>query len=234
MPGGVIDRRGVRLALNTAMTEGFRPPIDPDELQPAADATPLSRTVVTRPQRWHRGLTLPSGWLLLVCLFLPSLRFCASGDAFPMVVFPFVWPPYLVGMFVALAAGARPEAVGSYGAALFLVIRVSAIALAGSMVFEMIEHQIWREALIAIAISIAAFAVTWRRPTEVAVAGVSVLAAGGSFVFTLAIAFARLAVWGATVAAIAAGALVVGTLWWFGEALWARRVARCTQGGGTS
>jgi len=226
VPGGVIDRRGVRLALNKAMTERFRASVDPDDLQPAADLTPLSRTVATRPQRRHRWLTMPSGWLLLVCLFLPSLRFCHGGDAFPMAVFPFAWPPFLVGMFVALAAGPRPEAVTGYGAALFLVIRVSAVGLAGSVLLAMLDAQIAAEGVLAIAISIAAFAVTWRRPTEVAVAGISVLAAGGSFAFTLALAHARLAVWGAHVAAAAAGALVLGALWWLGEALWARRVAR--------
>lgn len=179
-------------------------------------------------------LTLPSGWVLLVCVFLPALKLCDSGDPFPMIMVPFLWPPYLVGMLVALAAGAKPDAVGGYGTALFMLIRVSAVGLAGSLMLEMLDGQIGAEALVVIAICVAAFAVTWRRPTEVAVAGVSVLAAGGSFAFTLAVSLERLAVWGAHVAAIAAGVLALGTVAWLGEALWARRVARTAQTGCTS
>lgn len=216
------------------MAEGFRPSVDPDDLEPASDVTPLSRTVVTRQQRRHRLLTLPSGWVLLVCVFLPAMKLCDSGDPFPMVMIPFLWPPYLVGLFVALAAGAKPDSVGSHGTVLFILIRVSAVGLGGSLMFEMLDGEIGAEALIVIAICVAAFAVTWRRPTEVAVAGVSVLAAGGSFAFTLAVSLERLAVWGAHVAAIAAGVLALGTVGWLGESLWARRAARTAQTGCTT
>ncbi len=216
------------------MDEGFRPSIDPEELVPSADVTPLSRTVVTRPHRRHRLLTLPSGWLLVLCLFLPSLKFCSNGEAFPMVLFPFVWPPYLVGAFVALAGTSNPDAFRTHGIGLFMLIRVSAVGLAGSMVLEMLDGQLGPEGLVAVGFGVAAFAITWRRPTEVAVAGVSALAAAGSFAFTLALSYARFAVWGAYVAAIAAGGLVLGTLWWLAEALWARRVARIAQSGCTT
>ena len=230
----MIDRRGVRLALNTCMGEGFRASVDPEDLEPVADATPLSRTVVTRQHRRHRLLTLPSGWVLFVCLFLPAMKLCDSGDPFPMVMVPFLWPPYLVGLVVALAAATRPDAIAGRGTGLFMLIRVSAVGLGGSMMFEMLDGQLGVEGLLVIVICIAAFAVTWRPPTEVAVAGVSVLAAGGSFAFTLALSLERLSVWGAHVAAIAAGVLALGTVAWFGEALWARRVARTAQTGCTS
>lgn len=179
-------------------------------------------------------LTVPSGYVLLICLFLPSFKLCSSGDSLPMAVVPFMWPPYLVGMFVALAAAARPEAVAGYGTALFMLIRVSAVGLGGSLLLEMLDGLAGVEVLIAIALCVAAFAVTWRRPTEVAVAGVSVLAAGGSFAFALALSQQRLAQWGAAVAAVAAGVLALGAVAWLGEALWARRVARTAQTGCTS
>ena len=151
-----------------------------------------------------------------------------------MVMVPFLWPVYLVGLLIALAAAVRPEAIAVRGTALFMLIRGSAIGLAGAMLFEILDGNIGVEALVVIAICVAAFGVTWRRPTEVAVAGVSVLAAGGSFAFTLVLSSARLSAWGAHVAAIAAGVLALGTVAWLGEALWARRVARIVQTGCTS
>jgi len=172
---------------------------------------------------------MPSGYLLMVCLFLPALKPCSTSEALPMVLFPFVWPPYLVGLFIALAAAANPDRLRTQGVGLFMLIRVSAVGLAGSVVLEMLDGQIGLEGLVAVGFGIAAFAVTWRPPTEVAVAGISILAATGSFAFTLVLAHARLAVWGADLAAFAAGGLVLGALWWFGEALWARRVARVVQ-----
>ncbi len=214
MPGGVIDRRGVTLALNTGMAEGFRPSIDPDDLQHVADATPLSRTVVSRPQRRHIWLTVPSGYLLIICLFLPSLKLCSSGEPLPMVMIPFMWPPYVAGVLIALAAAARGEAVRGYGSALFMLIRISAFGLGGSLLFEMIDGQLGAEALIVVGLAVLAFMATWREPTERAVAAISAMAATGTFALTLAIALERFAVWGAYVGVIAAGVLLAGTLAW--------------------
>lgn len=219
MPGGVIDQRGVSLALNAAMAERFRPSIDPDDLQHVVDATPLSRTVSRRPQRRHFWLTVPSGYVLLICLFLPAVKLCDSGEPFAMVMVPFLWPPYLVGMMVALAAAARENGARAYGTGLFMLIRISAFGLGGSLLFEMIDGQVGAEGLIVIGIAALAFLATWREPTERAVATNSAMAAAGSFAFTLAIALERLAVWGAYVAVIAAGVLLAGTLAWCLETL---------------
>lgn len=201
------------------MAEGFRPPIDSEDLEQVTDATSLSRGVVRRPHRRHRWLTIPSGWVLLVCLFLPALKLCDSGEPFPMVMVPFLWPVYLVGMVIALAAGTHRDAVRVYGTALLVVLRVSAFVVAGSVVFEMIDAQVGLEAMVVVAVAGLVFAATWRPPTELAVAGNSALAATGSFAFTLAVALERLAVWGAYVAVIAAGVLLAGTLAWCLETL---------------
>jgi hypothetical protein len=70
--------------------------------------TPLSRAEAPQQHRHHRWLTLPSGWVLLLCLFLPSLKLCDRGEPIVMAMLPPVWPVYLVGLMVALAASARP------------------------------------------------------------------------------------------------------------------------------
>ncbi|MBA3453774.1 MAG: hypothetical protein H0T42_11835 [Deltaproteobacteria bacterium] len=201
------------------MAEEFRPSIDPDELEQVTDATSLSRSVVRRPQRWHRWLTIPSGWVLVVCLFLPAVKLCDSAEPFPMVMVPFVWPVYLVGMLIALAAGTHRDAVRIYGAALFLLLRVTAFGVGGCVLFEIIDGQIGGEAVLIIGIAWLVFAATWRTPTDRAVAANSALAAAGSFAFTLAVALERLAVWGAHVAVVAAGVLLAGTLAWCLETL---------------
>lgn len=219
MPGGVIDRRGVSLALNTGMPEGFRPSIDPDDLEHVADATLLSRTVARRPQRRHLWLTVPSGYVLLICLFLPALKLCDSGEAFPPVMIPFVWPPYLVGVVVALAAAAHERGDRGSGASLFMLIRITAFCVGASTLFEMIDHQLGAEGLIVIVLAVLVFMATWRPLTERAVAANSAVAAAGSFAFTLAVALERLAVWGAYVGVIAAGVLLAGTLAWCLETL---------------
>lgn len=221
----MIDQRGVWLALNTAMAEGFRPSIDPDDLKHVTDTTPLSRGVVRRPHRRHRWLTIPSGWVLLVCLFLPALKLCDASDPFPMVMVPFLWPPYLVGMFVALAAGAHADAVRVYGTSLLILLRVGAFGVGGCVLIEMIDGHIGASAVIVIGVSFVVFMATWRPPTERAVAANSALAAAGSFAFTLALALERLAVWGAYVGAIAAGVLLAGTLAWCLETLVQPRAA---------
>jgi hypothetical protein len=200
------------------MSEGFRPSIDPDELEAPADATSLSRTVARPPQRWHRWLTVPSGWTLFVCLFLPSIKLCDTAAPIPMAAVPFLWPAYVVGVLIALAATCAPAAIRGNGLALFILIRTSAAGVGAAAILEIIETGAPGEAVIALVISCIVFATTWRDATERAVAAVSLLAAVATFALTLAIALQRLAVWGATIGAIAAGILVLGTLCWSIEA----------------
>src|SRR5512138_201224 len=53
----------------------------------------------------RRPLLAISGWVLLVCVFLPTLEVCGSPTA--PVSFPPCYGVYLGGMLVALIAGAR-------------------------------------------------------------------------------------------------------------------------------
>lgn len=201
------------------MTEGFRPSIDFDHLVPPVATAPLSCTVTRAPQRHHRLLTVPAGWTLLVCLFLPALQFCDSMTPLPMASFPFLWFPYVFGVVIALAATARPHVARSRGRALFMLVRASALECGVLSVLELVEGGGGAKAVMAIFMAQLAFAVTWREPTERAVAAISVVAALFSFAFTMAIALQRYAVWGAFVGAITAGVLLAGTLGWWLEAL---------------
>jgi hypothetical protein len=58
-----------------------------------------------RTARRARGLALPAGVVLALCIFLPALRVCGS-PTYPIAVPPF-WSPYVLGVGVAWLAGAR-------------------------------------------------------------------------------------------------------------------------------
>src|SRR5882672_1494724 len=77
-------------------------------VQPENFETPVSRSVVRAPQRRHRWLTVPSGWVLFICAGLPTIRFCNNQDSLPGFVLPWFWPFYLMGVLVAFAAIAAP------------------------------------------------------------------------------------------------------------------------------
>lgn len=170
------------------------------------------------PHRWHRWLTVPSGWTLFVCLFLPTIKLCDTSEPVPMALFPFIWPVYVMGALIALAALRPPWAIRGYGLALFVLLRASAVGVAGTAVPAIVMGESGAEAVLAVMLSGLVFAATWRDATERAVAGVSLLVTAGAFAFTLLLACDRLAVWGATAGAISAGALVLGCLCWSIEA----------------
>lgn len=68
-------------------------------LGPAVALTHIMELVA--PRR-HRFLTIPSGALLALCLFLPATQAC-SEPVYPYSV-PFAWPPHLLGLLAVIAA----------------------------------------------------------------------------------------------------------------------------------
>ena len=54
------------------------------------------------PRRRHRWISLPSGVLLFVCLFLPAVKSCGE-PVYPFELAPLT-TPYLLGLLVALVA----------------------------------------------------------------------------------------------------------------------------------
>ncbi len=76
-----------------------------------------------RTARRARGLALPTGVVLALCIFLPALRVCGS-PTYPITMPPF-WSPYLLGVGVAWLAGARTLR----GAAAALIFVKALIAL---------------------------------------------------------------------------------------------------------
>ncbi len=210
------------------MAERFRPSVDPDDLQPAEDATPASRRVVPAlhevvtigppvVRRRSAWLIVPSGWMLVICLFLPVLKVCDRGDTIPALVLPWVWPLYLGGVLIACAAAAaRSHSQRGHGAALFWMVRGCAAVVCVLAVKAVIDGEV--AAAIVLVIAVAFVVATWRAPTEVAIVSVSVLVASLVALWGLVLASDPKAVWGAYVTVVAAGGLLLGTLWWWGEA----------------
>lgn len=184
------------------------------------------RREVPRRRRRHRWLTVPSGWLLFVCVFVPSMRVCEGGEAFPMALVPPAWPPYVAGLLVALAANATRDTLTRRGMMLFSLVRVSVLGCGVMVLLPSVDGGTAFEAAAIIVAGALYVAIPWPRPTELRVALYALLAAGLAAAWGLALALARLAVWGAELTAIAACALTVGSLWWVLEVLWACRSSR--------
>jgi len=200
------------------MAPSFRSPVDPLEAIATTELTSLSRPVVREPQRRHRWLTASSGWLLFACMFLPAWRPCATAEPLPIALVPYAWPPYVVGLMIALVASARVRGViEARGALLLALVRFVAIAVAGFALVSLLDDGVMIETAVAVKIStVIALLVPWRG-TEAAIATTSVVTAAGIAVFTALVARDPLAVWGAFVGVGAACVLLVGCVWWWIE-----------------
>ena len=155
---------------------------------------------------------------MFVCMFLPAWKPCATGNALPMAIIPFAWPPYLVGLMIALTVSTTVRKdIESRGAMLLVMIRGCAIAVAGVALVTLVDDGVTIETAVAVKVgTVIALLVPWRA-TEHAIAATSTVVSGALIVFTLAVAHARYAVWGAHVSVVAACALFVGCAWWWIE-----------------
>lgn len=78
-------------------------------------------------KRRHRLLTLPSGLLLFVCVFLPAVKSC-DKPVYPYELPP-VWPPYVLGLLIAITVLLRGRALHS----MILATRVVMLATIGGI-----------------------------------------------------------------------------------------------------
>lgn len=200
------------------MGQDFRPSSHPDDAVRISELTSLSRHVAREPRRHHRWLTAPSGWLLFVCMFLPAWKPCSTSETLPMAIIPFAWPPYLAGVMIAMTVSTRVrEEIESRGVMLLVLIRGTAIAVAAFALVSLLDDGATIATAVGVKVgTVVALLVPWRA-TERAIAATSAVTSAALIAFTVSIASARHAAWGASVGVLAACALFVGCTWWWIE-----------------
>jgi len=166
-------------------------------------------------RRRHRVLTLPSGWLLVVCLFLPGLKFC-DGSLPPMVL-PFAWPPAALAVLVVCAA--TSPAVKSYAGTLCWFVRLNVIAWCGLLAVEALDGgtlPYWLPVMLATGAFL--WLVTIGERTEQAVARIATFSSAVVAVLIGLILPSPDVLWGFALAFGCACGLTVGSIWWWIEA----------------
>jgi hypothetical protein len=170
---------------------------------------------------------VPSGWLTLGCLFLPSFRFCKGDDPIPMATLLPMWPLLLGGVVIALAAGAANEhALRRRGRRLLKFVQLSVLvptALIGISFSRRLSSEMLLPTVVACVVTVAVLWATRRRPSPLAIAVVASCVAASHVALCLLFVLDPLRAWGATVSLVVASGLCAGTLWWTAEAARARR-----------
>lgn len=159
-------------------------------------------------------MNLPSSMLLLLGLFLPTLRVCGNPTA-PLEV-PFVWGPHVIGAIVFAAVMVRPWHLRGFGIALQVLI-----GLQVAVFTALVGMDVWPIWLLGGSLLVLLFipARTW----EASVARSTLIAGALSSVWFLLMAFDRDAMIGAYTSAGAAIAMTLGGIWWWIEAVLASR-----------
>jgi hypothetical protein len=170
---------------------------------------PPPRGVARR--RHSRFLNLPSSVLLVIGLFLPTLRVCGTPTA-PLEV-PFVWGPHVIAAIVFAAVLVRPWHLRGFGIALQILIGLNV------GVFTIwLPWPIW---LAGAAVLLMLFIPA--RSWEAQAARSGIIAGALSSVWFLLIATDRDALIGAYTSAAASIGLTIGCVWWWIEAWLASR-----------
>lgn len=166
-------------------------------------------------RRRHRFVTVPSGWLLLFCLFLPALKFC--DGSLPMAVVPIAWPPAGLGAVVAMAA--MSNEIVAYAGVLTWYIRINVIAWSAWLIYSAADAGAVTSWLaIPLAIGVLLWFVTIGRRTEAASARIATVASATVALMTGLVLMDSKVLWGMYVAFGAACALTLGAIWWWIEA----------------
>jgi hypothetical protein len=174
-----------------------------------------SRHAVAR--RRHRFITLPSTSLLVVCMFLPTIRVCHTESS--PIEWPWFWTPYVVAALVFAAALTRPQALWGMVLALRIILGATlggwAVIAFGIFSFADAEPTYALAGLLACAI-IAALVVESR--LEVMIARIGAATAAGTIWWSYLLVSSSHALWGAHVSLGASIAMAVGCAWWWYEA----------------
>ena len=163
-----------------------------------------------RTARRARGLALPTGVVLALCIFLPALRVCGS-PTYPITMPPF-WSPYLLGVGIAWLAGART--LRGAAAALVFVKALIVLTAVGWGVVAASSMEGLPIGLAFFAIGALFLAVTRRGPIEERAARATIGAAVICTAWFATLAFDPDGMWGAWISFGASLALVVLGLEW--------------------
>jgi hypothetical protein len=177
--------------------------------------------------RHHRWLTLPSTAVVVICIFLPTLRVC--GEATAPVEWPIFWTPYVIAALVFAAALVRWRDVAGLAIAIRVILGVT---LVGFGLPALAEFQLARfEAvqlipLASVPILITTIVLPARTP-ESMVARCGAVAGAISAAWFAMLATDKDAMIGAYLSLGAAIAMAAGCVWWWVET---RPPARATFG----
>lgn len=90
-------------------------------------------------KRRHRLISAPSGLVLFVCLFLPAVKSC-DKPVYPLELPP-VWPPYVLGLLIAITVLVRGRGLRAMILALRIVLLVTIGGIAVLALVVLVEGR---------------------------------------------------------------------------------------------
>jgi hypothetical protein len=168
------------------------------------------------PRRRSKALMLPSSVLLVLGLFLPTLKVC--NDPVAPIQFPMFWTPHVVAILVFAAVLVRPWRLRGLDIALRVVLGVTALGwglviVPSPAATDSSAAWLFSAALLALG----ALLLIPARSSESMVARCAVIGGVGSSLWFGAIATDNGALFGAYSSAIASVGMMLGGVWWWLE-----------------
>ena len=167
--------------------------------------------------RHHRWLTLPSTAVVVICIFLPTLRVC--GEATAPVQVPVVWTPYVIAALVFAAAMVRSRDVAGLAIAIRVILGVTLFGFGLPALAELQLAQFETVQLIPLAsvVVVISTIVLPARTAEAMVARCGSVTGVISAVWFGLLAIDKDAMFGAYVSFGGAIAMALGCEWWWIE-----------------